>query len=176
MRGTHIATAATLGLVLVGASAATAGSGDDDETKTKLKGYAEVPAISTTGNGRFEAELDDDEITYELKYRDLTAPVLQSHIHFGQFSVNGGISVFLCSNLGNGPAGTQACPAGPAVLEGTVTPDLVLGPGAAPPAAPGQGIEPGAFAEIAAAIKAGVSYANVHTTKWPGGEIRGQLR
>ena len=30
--------------------------------------------------------------------------------------VNGGISVFLCTNLGNGPAGTQACP-----QEGTVT-------------------------------------------------------
>jgi hypothetical protein len=44
-----------------------------------------------------------------------------------------------------------------------------------PPAAPGQGIEPGAFAEIAAAIREGVAYANVHSSKWPGGEIRGQL-
>ena len=38
-------------------------------------------------------------------------------------SVNGGISFFLCSNLGNGPAGTQACPAGPAELTGVITPD-----------------------------------------------------
>ena len=33
-------------------------------------------------------------------------------------SVNGGISVFLCSNLGNGPAGTQPCPPGPATITG----------------------------------------------------------
>ena len=169
MRGTHIATAATLGLVLVGASAATAGSGDDDETKTKLKGYAEVPAISTTGNGRFEAELDDDEITFELKYRDLTAPVLQSHIHFGQFSVNGGISVFLCSNLGNGPEGTPTCP-GPfeGKVTGVLTAEDVIGPTA-------QGITAGELEELLDAIDAGVAYVNVHSELFPSGEIRGQL-
>ena len=52
---------------------------------------------------------------------------------------------------------------------------VVIGPGGVAPAPAGQGIEPGAFAEIAAAIKAGIAYANVHTTKWPAGEIRGQL-
>jgi hypothetical protein len=28
---------------------------------------------------------------------------------------------------------------------------------------------------VIAAIRAGVTYANMHTTKWPGGEIRGQV-
>ena len=42
-------------------------------------------------------------------------------------------------------------------------------------AAAGQGIEAGDFDEILAAMRAGIAYANVHTTKWPGGEIRGQL-
>ena len=93
-------------------------------------------------------------------------------------SVNGGISAFLCSNLGNGPAGTQACPMPPAEITGVITPDQVIGPGpvVGPPATAGQGIEPGAFSEIAAAIKESIAYANVHTSKWPGGEIRGQLR
>ena len=49
----------------------------------------------------------------------------QSHVHFGQLSVNGGVSFFLCTNLGNGPAGTQACPEGPAELTGVIT----AGPG-----------------------------------------------
>jgi hypothetical protein len=91
--------------------------------------------------------------------------------------VNGGISFFLCSNLGNGPMGTQACPTPPAEITGVITADQVIGPGpvVGPPPAPGQGIEPGAFAEIAAAIREGVAYANVHSSKWPGGEIRGQL-
>ena len=169
MRGTHIAFAAALGVALVGASAATAGSGGDDETRTKLKGYEEVPAISTTGTGKFKAELDDDEIEYELRYRDLQAPVQQSHIHFGQFSVNGGVSVFLCSNLGNGPAGTPTCP-GPfeGEVEGTLTQEDVVGPAV-------QGIAPMELEELLEAIDAGVAYVNVHSEQFPGGEIRGQL-
>ena len=45
----------------------------------------------------------------------------------------------------------------------------VIGPGA-------QGIAAGEFAELLAAIRSGNAYANVHTTKYPGGEIRGQIR
>ncbi len=32
------------------------------------------------------------------------------------------------------------------------------------------------MAELVRAIRAGVTYANVHSTKWPGGELRLQLR
>ena len=39
----------------------------------------------------------------------------------------------------------------------------------------GQGIEPGALDEILAAMRAGSAYANVHSSKWPGGEIRAQI-
>jgi hypothetical protein len=145
--------------------------------RASLVGFQEVPALSTVASGRFQANVDTvaQTITWKLTYDGLEGTVTQSHVHFGQMSVNGGISFFLCSNLGNGPAGTQACPTGPAELTGVITPELVVGPGAAPPAAPGQGIEPGAFDEIARAILMGVAYANVHSTKWPGGEIRGQL-
>ena len=82
------------------------------ELKAPLIGYEEVPAISTVAEGEFRARIDNDEseIRYELKYSDLEGEVLQSHIHFGQEGVNGGIVVFLCSNLGNGPAGTPPCP------------------------------------------------------------------
>jgi hypothetical protein len=38
-----------------------------------------------------------------------------------------------------------------------------------------QGIAAGEFDEILAAIRAGKAYANIHTTTWPAGEIRGQL-
>src|ERR687891_1574380 len=81
-----------------------------------LTGYEETPsAVSTTGNGTFNARISNDgtQIQWELSYADLEGAIQQAHIHFGQKGVNGGISVFLCTNLGNGPAGTQPCPAPP---------------------------------------------------------------
>ncbi len=39
----------------------------------------------------------------------------------------------------------------------------------------GQGIEARQLAELLMAIEAGHTYANVHSTKWPGGEIRAQI-
>lgn len=173
MTGTRIKFMAVLSvLVLVGASATSAqGSGgdDDDKTKTKLIGYEEVPAISTEGGGKFRAQIDDDDesLKFKLSYDELSSHVQQSHIHFGQMSVNGGIAVFLCSNLGNGPVGTATCPESGEVT-GTITAEDVIGP-------TGQGISPGEFEEVLDAIRAGVAYVNVHTDNFPTGEIRGQL-
>jgi hypothetical protein len=166
--------------VAIGAGSLMAHDDDDDRGRDRhdgrffvraaLVGAQEVPSLSTA-HGSFHAVVDTkaNTITYRLTYDALEGAVQQSHVHFGQRSVNGGVSFFLCSNLGNGPAGTQACPAPPAEVTGVITPELVIGPA-------GQGIEAGAFAEIAAAMRDGTAYANVHSTKWPGGEIRGQLR
>ena len=38
-----------------------------------------------------------------------------------------------------------------------------------------QGIAAGQWDKIVAAMRAGVAYANVHTTNFPQGEIRGQI-
>ena len=142
-----------------------------------LTGREEVPSVVTTANGEFRAEINDrdDEITYELSYRELEGTVQQAHIHLGQKGVNGGISVFLCSNLGNGPAGTQPCPPAPATITGTIRPADVSPNIPSTAAARAQGLEPGEFDELVSAIRAGVTYVNVHSTKFPGGEIRSQL-
>jgi hypothetical protein len=141
------------------------------ELKTNLIGYQEVPAISTAANGEFRGRIsnDESEITYELSYSDLEGAVQQSHIHFGQTGVSGGVVVFLCTNLGNGPAGTQPCPAPPATITGTLRASDMVG------AAAGQGIAAGEFQELVNAIRAGKAYVNVHSAKFPTGEIRGQL-
>jgi CHRD domain len=172
----HVTAIVVLLLALGAGSYAIAGDGNRSNINENLIGYQEVPSISTVATGRFTARISNDnsQIDYSLSYRGLEGAVQQAHIHFGQRSVNGGISVFLCTNLGNGPAGTQACPASPATITGTIRANDVIGP-IAPPPPGGQGIEPGAFDELLAAIRAGVTYANVHSTKWPGGEIRAQL-
>jgi hypothetical protein len=137
-----------------------------------LTGYEETPsAVSTTGNGTFSARISDDEsrIDWQLSYADLEGAVQQAHIHFGQKSVTGPISVFLCTNLGNGPAGTQPCPPPPATISGTITAADVTN------LANERGISAGELDELIAAIRVGATYANVHSTRWPGGEIRSQL-
>ena len=156
------------------ASAGSSGPGDDEGDRTisvQLDGYAETPlALSTSGVGTFTIKVDraNQTIDYVLSYDALEGTVTQSHIHFGAASQSGGIATFLCSNLGNGPAGTQACPPAPATISGTLTPASVLGPA-------GQGITAGQFDELVAAIKAQSTYVNVHTSLYPTGEIRSQL-
>ncbi|HEX5708449.1 MAG TPA: CHRD domain-containing protein [Pyrinomonadaceae bacterium] len=142
-----------------------------------LIGFEEVPAVSTVAEGEFRATISQDEtqIQYELKYADLEGSVQQAHIHLGQKGVNGGISVFLCTNLGNGPAGTQPCPPSPATITGTITAADVSPNIPATAAARAQGLDTGEFGELLRAVRAGATYVNVHSTKFPGGEIRSQI-
>ena len=148
-----------------------------------LQGFEEVPAVSTVAHGEFRATInkDETEIAYELSYADLEGSVQQAHIHLGQRGVNGGISVWLCGNPNppptppattppaiTPPPGTPICPPSPATVSGVLTPAHVVGPA-------GQGIAPGEFAELIRAIRAGKTYVNVHSTKFPGGEIRSQI-
>lgn len=137
--------------------------------KASLDGYAEVPAVSTTATGTARVLVQGDTLTYTLEYAGLEGGVQQAHIHLGQSDVNGGISAFLCTNLGNGPTGTQACPPAPATVSGTIGPGDVVGPA-------DQGIDAGEIDELVRALEAGVTYVNVHSDLFPGGEIRGQLR
>jgi len=169
---------AVLGAAGVGTAAI---AHDRSKFSTGLSGYEEVVAGSTSGtlstqaNGFFRASVNrgQSELRYSLSYRgpfDANAAggtVTQAHIHLGARAVNGGISAFLCSNLGNGPAGTPACPP-EGTVNGTITPEQVVGPA-------GQGIAAMQFGELVQAMRAGATYVNIHTTTFGGGEIRGQI-
>jgi CHRD domain len=145
--------------------------------REKLTGYEEIPTLSTPASGEFKARIspDETEINYELSYDIEEADpnvnrVTQAHIHLGARAFNGGISVFLCTNLAP-PAGVPVpppCPNTSGKVSGTLTAANVLGPA-------DQGIAAGEFDELVKAIRAGVTYANVHTTRFPGGEFRAQL-
>jgi CHRD domain-containing protein len=174
MMHTRIQLAAGVAAVsIAGVLGTTALAGGGTEIRERLTGFQEVPVVSTGAEGKFRAEVRRDKIEYRLRWEDLEGTVTQAHIHLGQRDVNGGISVWLCGNPSatvNPPAGTQACPlTNPASIEGTVTAAQVVGP-------TGQGIGPQEFDELLRAIRAGVTYANVHSTTFAGGEIRAQLK
>jgi hypothetical protein len=134
-------------------------------------GAGETGAIFSSGKATLQVDLNKDAhtLTYSLTYSGLIAPITQAHIHFGKIHVAGGIMVFLCTNLGNGPAGTPACPANGGTVTGTLTAASVVGPAA-------QGILVGNFDAVVAALESDTAYANIHSTSFPAGEIRGQVR
>jgi hypothetical protein len=149
------------------AAVAIAHGGNGGGHRAHLNGYQEVVgpgSISTTGSGRFELRIRDDVIHFRLRYSQMEGAVSQAHIHFAQRHVGGGVIAFLCGGGGEDP-----CTSPNGDIDGTITPAEIIGPSA-------QGIEPGSFDEAVRAIRAGATYANVHSTpRWPNGEIRGQI-
>lgn len=171
MRQRRIQLAAVVAVVAIASVATVAVAGGGKQIREKLTGEEEVPVVLTGAEGKFKATISSDQIDYELRYEDLEGDITQAHIHIGQRLANGGISVWLCGNnppITNTPPGTQACPPDPATITGTITAAEVVGPA-------GQGIAAGEFDELVDAIRDGFTYANVHTSLAPGGEMRGQL-
>ncbi len=160
-----------LGVVL-GAASSGAMARDGDAIEAKLKSFSEVPAVSSKASGKFKATFDAQSgaLTYELSYSGLEGDARMAHIHLGQRGVNGGIMVWLCQTTTNPDPNNQSptCPQSGTVT-GVIQAANVIGPAA-------QGVAALEFSELIAAIRAGVAYVNVHSSKFPAGEIRGQLR
>ena len=105
---------------------------------------------SATGQGTVVISADGSTITYIVTYSGLSGTVNAAHIHTGAAGANGGVILPLT--------------AGPSPMSGTLT--------AANFSASGPVTT---FAQAVAAIKAGTTYFNLHTTANPGGEVRGQI-
>jgi CHRD domain len=159
-----------LGAIAIAATAAVAHN-DNGKGKARLDSYQEAPlTLSTTGTGSFRIRVRSDGLRYKLSYKDLSSNVLQAHIHFGRTGLAGGILAFLCGpqpQAGDKPV----CPPTGGTVEGVIDAADILGP------APNmnQGIAAGELSEVIKALRKGAVYANVHTTTFPGGEIRGQI-
>ncbi len=177
MRHSMVTSAALAG-VLLAASPAWADS-DSEKFRARLSGFNEVGgvgagqtgAILSGGTATAEVELDKGAgtATYTLTFSGaFSSAVTQAHIHFGKVHVGGGILVFFCSNLNNGPAGTPLCPA-----SGTVTGTWNA---ASVKAIAGQNVAAGNFDALVEALESNTGYANIHTASFPAGETRGQMR
>jgi hypothetical protein len=164
MKKRRIQLAAAVAIVSIASLVATtAVAGDGKNARAKLSGFEEVPAVLTDGSGKFKAKISRTEqrIDYTLSYEDLEGGgVLFAHIHIGQRLANGNVAAFLCGGGGKPP-----CPPSGTVT-GTITPADVV-------PVPTQGVL--TFDDLVEAIREGITYANVHTMRSPGGEIRGQI-
>ena len=139
--------------------------GPEREFRADLRGRNEVPLTLSAARGTLALTVNDADtsVHFVLEYSGLQTTVLFSHIHVGQPNVNGGVTVFLC-----GGGGRPACPQ-EGTVEGDFTANDVL-------ALTSQQLDLHNLAKLLRAIRAGKTYANLHTMTSPGGEIRGQIR
>lgn len=141
---------------------------DSNEShKAILSGFDEVPAVSSTGSGELRLKIDEANqlIEFELSYENLEGTTTgAAHIHIGQEGANGGVVAFFC-----GGATTPPCTPTSGSFSGVIGPADIT-------AVTGQGIAAGEWDEVVRAMRAGRIYANVHTNKHAGGEIRGQIK
>lgn len=158
-----VAAAAVITAVACGSDSTAAPVSKIVTFKATMNGAGEVPANATTGSGTFTATLDTatNVFTYDLTFTGLTSNVNNGHIH--------------------GPAATTAT-AGTTINFNTLA-GATFSFGAA--SGTGHGVSSlTASNQITATINgdslkkllfAGLTYANIHTTQNPGGEIRGQI-
>ena len=153
-----------LGAVMVNLIAAPMVTSQTERFSASLAGGNEVPPINSAGTAAFDMTIRDT-ITFSLTFSGLSSPLIFAHLHFAPSKVAGGVMIFLCGG-GNQPA----CPAATSgTITGTITAANVTGPG-------GQGINPGDLNSALEAVRSDLSYANMHTTMFPGGEIRGNVQ
>ncbi len=126
-----------------------------------LTGAAEVPVVTTPGLGLATVTFDSaaNELRYSITFSNLLGPANAGHIHAGGPADRG--PVILPFTRPGPPAATLGS------FSGTLTAaDLI----------PDVGTGINTFADAVRAIESGNAYVNIHSTTFPEGEIRGQLR
>src|ERR671915_582433 len=128
-----------------------------------------VGALSAFGTIAFASGGDDDEFRASLNgYNEVNSKSTVSRGSFRAELEDGVIEYRLSyANLETPALFAHIHFAQSRVNGGVIAPADIIGPN-------DQGIEPGSFAEAVRAMRVGATYANVHSERFPGGEIRGQ--
>ena len=154
-------------------------SNDDDggeQRSASLTGAQEVPPANSTAAGTAAFNINEarTQIDFTLTITTALPNIREAHIHIAATGVNGPIVLDFCTTgLVNPPNGVPlppTCPTAPFTLSGSLTAANLR---AITPAITAAGVS--SFADAVNNILSGNAYANVHTTAFPGGEIRGQI-
>lgn len=139
--------------------------------KTTLLGANENPANVSPGVGQATLVFDTvaHTMTLSVTFQDLTAPTTAAHIHCcAAPPVNAGVATMTPSFAGF-PLGVTSgsyMNVFDLTLASTYNAAFVTGNG---------GTSAGAEAALFAGLNSGQAYLNLHTSAFPGGEIRGQF-
>jgi len=152
-------------------TAAHAGVDVPHNHRTHLTGAEEVPVRDTRAQGQavFQISPDGSQVSYRLIASNIEN-VTQAHIHCGPAGVNGPVVVWLYPN----PSSTAPV-AGDGRHDGVLAANTFDSSHVRPTTNPNC---PGGVAtleDVLDRIRSGNAYVNVHTTRFPPGEIRGQL-
>lgn len=148
--------------VFAGTAMSLAGQG---QFKADLNGYDEVPSLSTTGAGQISVRVSEDQrsLTVMLTFTKLEGVAQSARLRFGTPGTSGGVLASICGS---------PKPSCPTLADGSVTATIAPNDVQAVPA---QGIAAADLAALIRALQNGAVYADVSTSKYPNGEIRGQL-
>jgi hypothetical protein len=152
-------------LTLCGIAYADKDKDDGLEFQARLTGAQEVPQRDSPAKAVIEAEFDlgFTKLDVELNVSDNTVgKITRAHFHCAGPGANGPI-VFGLFDPGPFPVGNR--------VDGTLTNDDYTGADCVP----SIGRVVNNLASLAFAMRDGLIYANVHTTVFSGGELRGQM-
>ena len=138
---------------------ATSGFAAEKSFKAKLSGSESVPAVKTMakGDATFTLSKDGKAMSYMVTVSGIEN-VTAAHIHLGKKGKNGPPVALITNDKKAGKfSGTLA--------EGTITEKELMG------SLMGKSVK-----DLVEQIKKGNAYVNVHTDKYPDGEIRGQIK
>jgi hypothetical protein len=169
MKTTFARVLTVVGLLALVTTAAASADESALNMRASLSGFNETPPIATGGTGTLKAKASNGGIDFTLTYSGLTTPAFMAHFHFAQRGVASGVFIWLCGRPGT-PAHSP-CPPGTtdtATVTGHITAADIQ-------PLPLQNLKAMDMATALRIIQAGDAYANVHTSNFPGGEIRGQV-
>jgi hypothetical protein len=124
------------------------------EFKADLEPESAVPPNTSDGEGEagFSVSRSGRSIRYRIEAEDLTGRVRAAHIHLGREGQAGPVVITICARTCSLPRSGRLGRA-----------RFSRAPGAR------------SFAAVVRALRAGRTYVNVHTKRYPGGELRGQI-